>query len=57
MENEDMDTQKRIRFASTISSMYDVQTQMIVMIQDIQKKIGKSLGFDSHTENDTKWID
>ncbi|CAG8614200.1 2097_t:CDS:2 [Funneliformis caledonium] len=36
MENEDMDMQKRIH-----NSMYDVQTQMIVMIQNIQKKVNE----------------
>ncbi|CAG8764087.1 8262_t:CDS:2, partial [Funneliformis caledonium] len=50
-------------FASIISNIYDVQTQMIVMIQDIQKKINemyidwKVIRFGSHMENDTKWID
>ncbi|CAG8746282.1 10862_t:CDS:2, partial [Funneliformis caledonium] len=53
IENEDMNMQKRNRFASTISNIYDVQTQMIVIIQDIQKKVNemytdwKVIGFDS----------
>ncbi|CAG8697619.1 12596_t:CDS:2 [Funneliformis caledonium] len=41
IENKDMDMQKRNRIALTISNIYDMQTQMIVMIQDIQKKINE----------------
>jgi hypothetical protein len=43
--------------------MQNVQDQLVVMVQDMHKKINemhtdwKSTGFGNHTENDTKWLE
>ncbi|KAF0545527.1 hypothetical protein F8M41_002238 [Gigaspora margarita] len=61
--NEDTNMQKRIRFATTIRNMHEIQLQMVAKIYDMQKKIDamyadwKSVGFGGDMRKDNKWIE